>query len=714
MLTSCSSSSSLGALPRAFRVLLTAALSAAVPAPGQSAPQSPPPVFGQQVALVSVDVLVLDRQGNPARGLTQEDFTVKEDGVAQTVTSFEAISFEESEASEEEQPRFVSSSVAERVRPERAFLVVYDDVHLTTLGARLAEREFGKLLDGLSPGDVVTLVPTSGRAWWTARLPEGREDLLAFATGIKGLRQDDLTAGRISDWEAMQISYGRDPGVLGMVARRYYENGLIAEITPPRGEGTLQQNYDVSPGLPLIRAKAQQVYQQAAQRAAVALDLMKRAVASLAAQRGRKAVLVLSEGFLYDSTRSELREVVKAARGANAVLYFFDARGRSGPNAPGNEAENWRILEERDRALTAANFARDAEGTESLALDTGGRAVKGTDDLASAMQRVVKESRTYYLLGYVSSNPKRDGKFRDIKVSVTRPGLEVRARKGYYAPQNSDSKKALPADALDPRVRAGLDSPFASDTIPIRVASYVFGSGASGKATVLLAGDLDVRAVSFEARNGRQVGSLETYLVVSPLAAGEGYKVEKRVDLSLPPDLHERLLKAGLPILRDFELGPGKYQARLLVRDARSGAIGTVRHTFEVPPAEGLHISTPILSDTLAASEGGTETPVPLARRSFVTGSRVVYVFDVYGTGRDAEGHSQVSISYRVRRKDGVVLAEAPARAIAGGADGSLSHRLVLSLRGAEPGEYELLLTVEDRLSGGRLERRDVFFVDPA
>ena len=589
--------------------------------------------------------------------------------------------------------------------------MIYDDVHLTVLGARLAEREFEKLVDGLAPGDVVSVLKTSSRTGWTARLPEGRQELVAFAQAVKGLRDMDRTPGRISDWEAMQIYYGRDPSVLGMVARRYFENGLIAEMPPPPGERQSRREKEVSYGLPVIRGKAQEVYQQAARSAAASMEAMTRAVTALGTQRGRKAVLVLSEGFFHDTTRTELRDLVQAARQSNAVLYFFDARGGSGPNAPDSQAENWRILEERDVAATAANFARDAEGAESAAYDTGGRVVKGTDELASAMLQTARESRTYYLLGYVSTNPKRDGKFRNIKVSVARPGVDVRARKGYYASRKAEEKKPA-ADALDPRVRAGLDSPFDSDRIPIRMASYVLGRGASGKATVVLSADLDLRAVEFDSRGGRQVGVLDTYALVSPLEAGGVQIVEKRLDLSLPPDLHARLLKSGLPILRDFELASGRYQARLLVRDGRGGAMGTVRHTFDVPPAEGLHISTPILTDTLNAGAGGTQVPVPIARRRFASGSRLFYTFDVYGTTPGSGSAGEVTAAYVVRRKDGTVLNQTPPRVLTPAADGSLSHSLVLPLSGAEPGEYALVLTVEDKKDGTRLERQDVFVVD--
>jgi VWFA-related protein len=680
----------------------------------ESGPQQRPPVFGEKVEVASVDVLVLDSHGDPVPGLTRQDFTVKEDGVLQNITSFEAVGFEESEPSAAEQDRFVSSNTVARIRPEQAFLVIYDDVNLTTLGAHLAAAEFEKLIDGLAPGDVVSVLSTSSRAWWTARLPEGKQELLAFARGVKGLKTMDLTPGRISDWEAMQIYYSRDAGVLGMVARRYFENGLIAELTPPSNERQSRAELGLTYGLPLIRAKANQVYVEASRGAGASLDVMKRGVASLGTRRGRKAVLVLSEGFLYDSTRTELQDLVKAAREANAVLYFFDARGASGPNAPNNAAENWRTLEERDVAATASNFAHDSEGTESAAYDTGGRVFKGTDDLSSAMLEVVRESRTYYLVGYVSSNQKRDGKFRSIKVSVTRPGLSVRARKGYYAPRGADEKKPPAVDKVDPQVRAGLDSPFDSDRIPMRLASYVLGRGASGKATVVLAAELDLAGVAFATQGERDVAALDSYTVVSPLEPGGGQVQEKRIDLSLPPEVHAHLLKTGLPLLRDFELDPGTYQARLLVRDARGGATGTVRHTFEVPPAGGFHISTPILSDTLAPGAGGTQVAVPLAHRHFPGGSRLFYVFDVYGATTGAQGGSEVAISYVIRRSDGSVFAESPARDVAGDENGLSSHRLVLSLNGAEPGDYELRLTVEDKRNHKRVERRDEFSVDPS
>lgn len=660
--------------------------------------------------MVSVDVVVLDRSGNPVTDLSKEEFRVEEDGVPQALSTFEAVRFEESPASTARE-HVVSSNLEDRARPERSFVVIYDDVNLTPTGAERARVELGKLFDDLAAGDQLTVIATSGGPWWTASLPEGRADLHAFLDHLRPHKLPDLSPARISDWEAMQIYYQRDPQVLSIVARRLFENGVIAEVVP-KDKSALTE-LDLTGGLPLIRAKATEIYRAAAQRAAISLSLIERAVASLAGLRGRKAVMIVSEGFVHDSTRTEFRDLIRTARNSNAVLYFFDAKGRSGVNVPGNDAEFGRPIEERDRLAIIQNFSRDAEGSESIALDTGGRAVSGVDDLAGAMKKVVDESRNYYLLGYASSNPRRDGKFRNIKVTVSRPGVEVRARKGYYAPSEEKGKKKPPSDALDPAIRASLDSPLLADRIPLRLASYVLGSGETGTSTALLVADVGLGSVSFEAKGGRMVGGLDTYVVVSPREGGEGKRVEKHVDLSLPPDVLERLRAQGLPLLRDVELAPGTYQARLLVRDARGQALGTVRHTFTVPAAQGLRTSTPVLTDTLQGS-AANPVPVPLARRRFASGSHLTYVFDIFGAARDPQGRPRVSVGYVVRRVTGGTLVQSEPRALAPAPDGSLSPRLVLSLAGAEPGEYEIVLTIADQVAGTKLERRDAFTVIPA
>jgi len=152
---------------------------------------------------------------------------------------------------------------------------------------------------------------------------------------------------------------------------------------------------------------------------------------ALSPLRGRKSVILASEGFVRDRGVDEVKGVVTAASDANAAVYFLDARELT-PRALTRPAD-------APMATDAAELGRlnegrffGAEATELLAEDTGGTIIRGSD-LGQGLRRLADESRSYYLLGYSPRDPGLDGRFRAIKVNVGRPGLSVRARRGYYA-----------------------------------------------------------------------------------------------------------------------------------------------------------------------------------------------------------------------------------------------------------------------------------------
>ena len=140
-----------------------------------------------------------------------------------------------------------------------------------------------------------------------------------------------------------------------------------------------------------------------------------------------------------------------------------------------------------------------AEGAESIAADTGGFSVKNTNDLGKGIQRIAAESRIYYLLGYHSTNTRRDGKFREIKVKVARKGIEVRARKGYYAPLEGGAVALVrKKGAGDPELQSAVDSPYEIADIPLRMTAYVLDETLLGKANVAVVAEVDIRGFAFE------------------------------------------------------------------------------------------------------------------------------------------------------------------------------------------------------------------------
>lgn len=687
-----------------------AALLVSTAAGAQAPSPSPAPElwFPAQVDLVIVDAVVLDERGNPVEGLQADDFVVREDGRPQAVASFEAVALPESAPSRPAVSRVISTNRATPgAVPPRSFGIVFDDAQLSAVTGERARAALAKFLrEDLREDDEVILVSTATGAWWSARAGEGKADLLAVLERLEGRRRVDTGGSYVSDYEAMRLQINRDQQIGAQVIRRFYENGVILD-PGTQSAAQARQGLDLGEGHPLVRVKAAEAYTNAKQRNLATLRTLTRLAEALVPGRGRKSVLLVSDGFVYDTSLPEFRSVVAAMSRANAAIYYLDARGLLGTGEHA-AAEVGKATLEQDVQSMLGQARLETEGAESVAVDTGGYSMRNPNDLLGAMEKIAGESRSYYLIGYVPANPRKDGKLHKIDVDVRRPGLKVRARKGYYAPGATPAPAT--ASRVDGEVRQALDSPFTIGAIGLRMASYVFGPTAAGKNAVLLAVDADPEAIAFSRANDRFEAGLDSYLVVTDRDTGQGHPQEKKIDLSFPAEMRARVQRTWLPIFRELELPPGRYQARFLVRDRKGGRMGTVRHEFEVAPPGRLRTSTPILTDSMQGDASGPR-PVPLARRVFAAGANLLYLFEVYGAGRDVTGVPRVVSRYEVRRADGSSLVRTDPVPIPAGPQGQLARQTAVPLRGVAPGNYEMVLTVQDQVAGGSVEVRDPFTV---
>jgi hypothetical protein len=294
-----------------------------------------------------------------------------------------------------------------------------------------------------------------------------------------------------------------------------------------------------------------------------------------------------------------------------------------------------------------------------------------------------------------------------VRLSGARKGLEVRARRGYYAP--SDDPGAKPPVG-DPMVERALDSPFDVADVSLRATAYVFDETFLGKARVFIASEMDVSSFDLEEKDGRLVGAAEILIVAQQRETGESYRHSQEVQMSLLPETRSRLKQTWYPVSHDFELPSGAYQARILVRDKRTGRIGSLAHSFEVPALESFRISTPVLSDQVEpAPSGGAPKPVLLARRFFPAG--VLYcqysVFGAQKAGSTRTAH--VTGAYKIVGTDGAVFKEAPPTPIQPTSLGAVMRFMGINLSAAPAGEYELVLTVRDEIAGKVVESRQPF-----
>ena len=543
----------------------------------QDPPGSTPPKFPAQVDLITVDTVVVDKKGNPVAGLTRDDFVLKEDGQIREIVAFEAVSVPRpsapAAAAPPPPPPHIATSAPAAARTGSTFLVVFDDLHLTGLSAAGARAGLGRFLhESANEGDQVVMVSTATGTAWRGTLPADRDDLLAFAAGLGGR----LPAQEVmTEHESQRIAEYGDRDVLQRVVGRYLSMAICAP--PP---------FDCDSH---VRADARTNHERGRVRRRASLELMQRSVEGLAAVRGRKTVLMLSQGFIHDGSEDAYRRLVAASQRTYAAVYFVDARGLEAlPDSASAAAapdvgltlphQLWRVDTERMPMIVAARqalgrssserFLRVQDvGVETMADETGGFGVRNTNDLAAGLDRAAKESRQYYLLGFAPT-PAPAGAFRPIEVRVAREGLTVRARKGYEARDPLVPSAATPAE------------------VPLRLATYVVAPAGEKTTRVAAVTEIETSGLAFADRDGRRVAQLEFRAEAVARDGGQSYVQQATLEIGAPgPEAaRERWNTARL----EFALPPGVFRVQASVREAASGRTGVVTQRLERRGADPL------------------------------------------------------------------------------------------------------------------------------
>jgi VWFA-related protein len=678
----------------------------------------PTPTFPRGVELVTVDVVVSDKAGNPVPGLTREDFTVLDEGQARPIETFDSIRLTAAPASEAPAgpppPRpHLATNLPAGPSNGRSYVIVFDNLHLTPLNAQRAKNAIAAFLDkGVSQGDRITLIATGGGPWWSTTMPAGRADLIDLLKGLEGRRFPDNALERLTDYEAMRITVNHDTALAQRVQQRWETFGVKSRQESQQAQLQREQEGRTVLGVidPYLENRASEAYLKAQSRVKVTFGVLERALKPLESSSDRKALLLVSEGFVFDPADSQLKAVTEAARRANAGVYFLDTRGLETTGF--YSAQFGDRIDERDLITAIADTTQDGEGATVLAQDTGGFSVRNANDLTPGLLRIGRESRTYYLLGFdPPADGPRDGRFRKITVKVRGKGLTVRARKGYYAPNDLPATRAKEPEKGDVQFQEALDSPYLASDIPLRATAYVVGETTATKARTLVAVDADVSKLAFDEKEGHPTASFDLLIVVGNRLTGEVQRYDQKVELERKPTAAGA--STWYSIVRDFDLASGGYQAKVVVRDVKTRKLGTVAYDLEVPALDHWWVSTPVLTDTLQQPPGQASVlPVLLARRTFAATGLVYCRFDVNGAAKDkATGMPRVSSGHHLTRSDGTVVSRADPTPILPTSLGAVTRMIGIPLDGVTPGDYELTLTVRDEIAGKSQEIREPFRV---
>ena len=445
--------------------------------------------------------------------------------------------------------------------------------------------------------------------------------------------------------------------------------------------------------------RAMELYDALTRRIQAVMSAVERLSRGLAGSRGRKSILIFSDGFLNDTNQRGFDRAIDASQRGNTAIYFIDAKGLAGQSFYG--ADQATAPRSGDVGVISMEEAfLETAGTESLAENTGGASIRNTNDLLGGLERVTQESSVYYLLGYQPENSP-DGKWHRLEVKVSRPGVKVRARRGYQAtppsalealqkthkPSPTERKKGPskgPTRPLDPAVMTS----GAEDTIALRVAPYVLEADPKGLARVLVALEVDTSSVGFEGAGERRRATLDLTILGLSRDQPRLFPIDERMKL----DLEGKAAGGWLTLSREVRLPAGVAQVRVLVRDLATGRAGTVAQRLVVPAFDRPYLSTPILTDRIETPRGRSARLVPLAHRRFRPQGGLYCAYEVFGM-TDIEGRATTRVAggYTLQTDGGRVVSAAPPTLIAVDLGGRVVRMLALSLDGLEAGDYELV-----------------------
>ena len=653
----------------------------------QPAGEQPAVTFRAEVNYVEVDARVVDEQGRFVSTLTQNDFQVFEEGRPQQISVFTLVNLP---VEREPRPLFANRLIERDVQSNasgyngRVYLIVLDDLHTTPLltqRTRAGARQFVERFMGAN--DVAAVVHTSGRTDAAQEFTSNPRLLLNAIDKFMGkklrsallnrLDQEQMTRGTRAAGERINDP---DEAERGFHARNTLDSlGKFAEIM----EG--------------VRGR-------------------------------RKALVYFSEGIDYDITDpfnnrdattiiDATRDAIASATRSNVAFYGIDVRGLGAGSETSIEIQSF--PDDRSLGLDSTALLNETrmgqDSLRTLSEETGGFAVVNNNDIPGAFRRLVEENSSYYLLGYYPANDRRDGRFRRIEVRTSKPGLTVRARRGYVAPRGraQDPKLAGPNDAT-PELREAMSSPVPVSGLTLAATASVF-KGADNKGAVVVSTTVGGRDLSLVEKSG----TFHNHLELAWLAADAKGKLfpgdRNTIDLNLKADSVARLRAGGFRVITTLDLPPGRYQVRIAAREGNTRRSGSVLYDVEVPDfaKERLSMSGIALSSMASALAPTARPKDPLSKilpgplstyREFAQNDEIALFTEVYESGGGPAHKVEISLVLQPEGGQAVFQTreERDSSELAG-SSGGYGFTKRIPLADIPPGLYVLRVEAQSRIA---------------
>ena len=537
---------------------------------GSETPTSPDATvpFKVRVNLVLVRVIVRNSEGKVISDLKKEDFELRDDHKPQIISTF-SVETPASRAALAKLPADstpVASETAGQVPrlPQRFVALFFDDLHLSQNELLLLYKAATPLFKAIGPDDRFAIFTTSGTVHqeFTADRDKLDEALQHLQT-----RSDEALSATgcppMTFYEAYQILESSDPSAMQIA--------IADALACSRGETQEAQA--------LVKSAARKelsIGENKLQASFGSLDVVIRRMAALPGQR---IIVLMSPGFFVTPSLHQTQDFVDKATQAGLVINIVDARGvySSSLYDGSAQASGGATMALRSVFISSEDSVK-SQFLEELADGTGGTRFENRNDLDRGLQLAAAEPELTYVIGFTPQNLKFDGKYHQLKVTLT-GGRKwtVQARRGYFAPRRADT----PEQAAQEQIDEAVFSQEELRQLPVECQTQIFADAKGSHLTIIAR--IDARSLKFAKVEDRNHDQLKIVMALFDNNGGFLSGKERNLDLQLKDATLAAVDKTGIRVKFEFDVQPGTFTVRVVTRDSEGAQVGATSRGVVIP-----------------------------------------------------------------------------------------------------------------------------------
>jgi len=531
-----------------------------------------PTTFKVRVNLVLVRVVVRDEHGKIIDNLKKEDFQLFDNRKPQTISTFNietplshsipvvSVSDRDPEPGEKEPPA--------PDLPQRFVSLFFDDMHLAMEDAVSVRSAGAKILDAMTATDRVGIYSSSGQVKQEftgdrERLKQTLNQITARPLNATGFHE----CPEITYYQADLIENRSDQQALAVAAEEAIQCAFEGD------ESKIVQ------AMTMARAAAARVLASGDSATDYSYQHIYDALRTLSSRPGQRKMVFISPGFIISTLFAERSEVIDRSTRAGIVIDTLDARGLYAPDISGDiadpPADSYKTAGFKTSYRVAAQSAQ-SEILSDFANGTGGTFYHNRNDLDVALREAIAAPSTTYVLGFSPQNLKLNGSFHTLKVSLTgKRKFVIQARRGFYAPRTMKT----PEETAKAEIQEAVFSQEEIRDLPVDLQTQFFVRDATAARLSVLA-HVDLKGLKFRKVEDRNHDDLTLATVIFDENGNYVTGGEKVLEMKLRDTTLERLDHSGITVKSSFDVKPGNYLVRLVVRDkegdlmaARNGAV---------------------------------------------------------------------------------------------------------------------------------------------